>query len=433
MSGCTDTPAHVNGRMRSIAPVEGSHTGQASDKCGRIALGCYGRSQMERSLAQVALPSRRIGVVGFGIGLGACALGLAGAGLVAGADGLSSWSSMLLAGSSLVTAAAAGFAVAQTRDSATEPSGVLGQQGFVQLLGDAGDGVWDYDLRTQRIVYNAACATMLGYAGDEISSTLSQWGTLVHEDDLQDARRALDDYLDGRSEHYRVEVRMLRKDGGWSRVLDCGRVVARDERGRPQRACGIHRILPDAVDRREVAAAVGSDLDQALAGLLGQATLAAAPGEGAELERAAWRCVGLANRIKFANAEHPEAPAATDVVAVTRGIVEHAEQWTPSRVTFRVRTETGAATAVVGQGVFQCLAQLGIDDAVEQMDLEGGRIELRLHRTPNLTLSIVATSTRPRRGDENKRHEAIRSLAARHGIEVSSIAGELRLVWPRRA
>lgn len=384
---------------------------------------------MERSLAQVAVPPRRTSVVGLGVGLGACALGLAG--LVVGGDGLASWSSMLLAGSSLLTAAAAGFVVAQPRDSMTAASGVLGQQGFVQLLGDAGDGVWDYDLRTQRIVYNTACATMLGYAGDEISSTLSQWGTLVHEDDLQDARRALDDYLEGRSEHYRVDVRMLRKDGGWSRVLDCGRIVARDERGRPQRACGIHRILPDSVDRRDVAAAVGSDLDQALAGLLGQATLAAAPGEGAELERAAWRCVGLANRIKFANAEHPEAPVATDVAAVTRGIVEHAEQWTPDRVTFRVRTDPGVATAVVGRGVFQCLAQLGIDDAVERMDLEGGRVDLRLGTTPKLTLSITATSASQSRGGANKRMEAIRSLAARHGIEVLSRSGDLRLVWPR--
>lgn len=385
---------------------------------------------MERSLAPLALPPRRTIVVGVGIGLGVCALGLAGAGLLAGAGGLASWSSMLLAGSSLLTAGAAGFAVAQTRDAPAEAGGVLGQQGFVQLLGDAGGGVWDYDLRTQRIVYNAACATMLGYAGDEITSTLSQWGTLVHKDDLQPARRALDDYLEGRTEHYRVEVRMRRKDGGWTRVLDCGRIVARDERGRPQRACGIHRVVPDAVDPRDVAAAVSSDLDQALAGLLGQAALAAAPGEGAELQRAAWRCVGLADRLKFANTCEPQTPTATDVVAVARGVVEHTEQWSPDRVTFRVRSEPGVATAVLNTGVFQSLAQLGIDDAVERMDLEGGRVDIRLWREPNLILSIAATSSSVSGGGKNTRMQAMRSLAVRHGIEVSSTPGDLRLGWP---
>ncbi len=386
---------------------------------------------MEQTLTQVAVPRQRSTVVGSCIGLGACALVLAGAGLGAGADGFAGWSSTLLAGSSLLAAAAAGFVAARGHNSVSGLRDSLGHQEFVQLLGDAGDGVWDYDLRTQRIVYNAACATMLGYAADEITSTLSQWGTLVHKEDLQPARQALDDYLEGRAEHYRVEVRMRRKGGGWSRVLDCGRIVSWDERGRPQRACGVHRIVPDSVDRRDIAAAVGSDLDQALAGLLGQATLAATPREGAELQRAAWRCVGLANRIKSANADEPEPRGTTDVVAIARSVVEHVERWAPERVTFRVRSEPGVKTAILREGVFRSLAQLCIDEAVERVDIEGGHVEVRLWREPNLILSVAVTSAKHTFGGENTRMQAIRSLAARHGIEVTPAPGDLRLAWPR--
>jgi len=379
---------------------------------------------MERSLSRVVLPQRHTAVVG----LGACALGLAAAGLFAGPD-TAGWSSMVLVGSSLLTAAAAGFAT-RVRDSAEESSDALPRQAVAELIGETGDGVWDYDLRTGRLLYDAACATMLGYDAGEITSTLSQWGTLVHKDDLSRARQALDDYLEGRTDHYRVEVRMRRKEGGWTRVVDCGRIVARDKQGRPQRALGIHREVQAGPSSRDVALAVGSDLDQALAGLLGQATLMSSPGEGAELERAAWRCVGLANRLKVATLDGSEPATETEVVAVTRGIVRDVEQWTPNRVSLRVRNGAGVGTEILPRSVFESLVQLGVDEAVDRVELEGGLIEVWLGREPNLVLRIATTPSRPAPSGDSKRMEALRGLAARHRIEVTTPGGALHLTWP---
>ncbi len=382
---------------------------------------------MDLSLVRTASLPRRTTV----IALGACALGFAGAGLFAG-SGVAGWSSLSLLGSSLLAAAAAGFAVRPLVELAAGPCESAGQSGIAELLADAGDGVWDYDLRSGRIVYSDTCATMLGYAANEITSTLSQWGTLVHEDDLPHARQALDDYLEGRSEHYRVQVRMRRKDGGWTRIQDCGRIVARDKDGRPQRACGLHRVVPASDDALDVTAAVSADLDQALAGLLGQATLASPRGGRGELERAAWRCVGLANRLKHAS-EHPqETPTAIDVVATARSIVEDAEQWTPKRVLLRVRNGPGVGTEFLSKGVFESLLQLGIDDAVERVDLGGGQVDVRLWREPNFVLRIAASPASQTSGEETKRMKALRSLATGHGIEVSNLGGDLRLAWPTR-
>ena len=364
------------------------------------------------------------------VGLGVSALGLAAAGLFAAADGGGGWSGAVLVGSSLLTAAAAGFATRPSRESAAESHDVLAQRDVAELIGEAGDGVWDYDLRSGRLVYDAACATMLGYDEGEITSTLSQWGTLVHEDDLPRARKALDDYLEGRSDHYRVEVRLRRKTGGWTRVIDCGRIVARDKRGRPQRAFGIHREIHTAADSRDVAAAVSADLDQALAGLLGQATLVSSPGEGTQLERAAWRCVGLADRLKTATLDESETATETEVVAVARAIVRDVEQWTPKRVVLRVRNGAGVGTEILPQRVFQSLLQLGVDEAVDRIERDGGVVEVWLGREPNFVLRIGTTPGGPARPDDSKRMEALRGLAARHGIEVSSPGGALRLAWP---
>ncbi len=381
---------------------------------------------MERSLAPVSAPSRTATVVG----LGACALGLAATGLFAGAGAELGWSSVVLLGSSIITAAAAGFAAHPARVSTTKPQEFLAQQDVAELLENAGGGVWDYDLRCERLVYSDACATMLGYAPGEITSTISHWGTLVHEDDLPRARQALDDYLEGRTDHYRETVRMRRKGGGWARVVDCGRIVARDKRGRPLRALGVHREVQAGADSREIALAVGADLDQALVGLLGQATLASSPGNGTELERAAWRCVGLAKRLKLAALAERETATETEVVTVARRIVRDAEQWTANRVLLRVRNGAGVGTELLLQRVFESLVQLGVDEAIDRVQLEGGLVEVWVGREPNFAVRIATTPAGPAGHNASKRAQALHSLATRHGIEVSSSDGALHLTWP---
>ncbi|MBC8074182.1 MAG: PAS domain-containing protein [Deltaproteobacteria bacterium] len=104
----------------------------------------------------------------------------------------------------------------------------------------AGIGEWRWDLRSNRIVYSRACASMLGYAPGEIDQALAAWGKLAHPDDLPQVRASVDDLCDGRRTHYEHRVRLRAADGSWQTILDRGRVVARDPRGRPTLAMGVH-------------------------------------------------------------------------------------------------------------------------------------------------------------------------------------------------
>ena len=106
-----------------------------------------------------------------------------------------------------------------------------------------GDGTWDYDLRAGTISYDDRCAQMLGYDRGHVADRLSAWGKLVHPEDLPHARSALDDYLDGETDAYEVTVRLRDVRGCWRHILDRGRIVERDEAGKPTRVVGIHRDL----------------------------------------------------------------------------------------------------------------------------------------------------------------------------------------------
>lgn len=104
----------------------------------------------------------------------------------------------------------------------------------------AGVGEWRWDLRSNRIVYSRACASMLGYAPSEIDSTLSAWGKLAHPDDIARVRTAVDDLCEGRASHYEQRVRLRAADGSWQEIIDCGRVTARDASGKAIFAVGVH-------------------------------------------------------------------------------------------------------------------------------------------------------------------------------------------------
>ncbi|MCG5501107.1 sensor domain-containing diguanylate cyclase [Ectothiorhodospira lacustris] len=102
----------------------------------------------------------------------------------------------------------------------------------------AGDGVWDWDLESNDVVYCARFRQIIGFSDAELDKSFEQWVSLVHPDDLRGFSGALQDHLQGDSSHYMCEFRMRCKDGGWKWVLARGRVARRDEGGRPLRVVG---------------------------------------------------------------------------------------------------------------------------------------------------------------------------------------------------
>ncbi len=112
-------------------------------------------------------------------------------------------------------------------------------------LEGAGDGVWDWNARTNEVFFSARWCQMLGYRADEIDSSLEEWKQRVHPDDLTYVLGALDDYIAGRIGHYKTEHRVRHRDGHYVWILDRGRIVERDEEGRPTRLIGTHTDISE--------------------------------------------------------------------------------------------------------------------------------------------------------------------------------------------
>ena len=111
----------------------------------------------------------------------------------------------------------------------------------VQLaLRSADLGIWDWDLSSGDITYNERMTEMLGYTLDEIGPNSNFWPHLYHPDDLPGINKKLNAHLEGETAIFESEQRLLAKEGTWKWVLSIGKVLERDEKGKPIRMTGIH-------------------------------------------------------------------------------------------------------------------------------------------------------------------------------------------------
>lgn len=119
------------------------------------------------------------------------------------------------------------------------------EERWIKALDGAGDGVWDLDLRTNRVFYSDQWKLMLGYRVDEIADTTEEWSNRVHPDDLDKAMRDMRDHLAGRTEVYRTVYRMRCKNGEYKWFFDRGMVFERDADGKALRVTGTHSDISD--------------------------------------------------------------------------------------------------------------------------------------------------------------------------------------------
>ena len=116
----------------------------------------------------------------------------------------------------------------------------------------AQEGVWDWNLETNAVVYSSRWAQMLGYEQDEIEPNVSAWERLLHPDDKARARQVNASVMRG-EQSYLGEFRLLHKNGHYIHVLSRGFPVRVGENGPVVRIVGTHL---DITERKRTEAAL---------------------------------------------------------------------------------------------------------------------------------------------------------------------------------
>lgn len=99
-------------------------------------------------------------------------------------------------------------------------------------------GFYDWEVQTNHVYFSDQYIEIMGYEKDELEPRSRQWKKRLHTQDKAAVLRALQDHLDGKTDHYEATYRLKVKSGAWRWFRSHAQVVYRDDKGRPMRVIG---------------------------------------------------------------------------------------------------------------------------------------------------------------------------------------------------
>ena len=100
-------------------------------------------------------------------------------------------------------------------------------------------GVWDWDLITNKVYYSSESMKILELTESDLVAAPEEWDERVHPDDREEYYGNINLHFDNKIPFYETCHRVL-CTGKYKWILDRGKVIERDENGKPLRIVGTH-------------------------------------------------------------------------------------------------------------------------------------------------------------------------------------------------
>lgn len=114
----------------------------------------------------------------------------------------------------------------------------LSERRMALAIDGSNTGIWDRDLRDDRIHYSPRWKALIGYADHEIGDDIRDSYKRIHPDDLARVQATILDHQEQRTEAYEIEHRIRHREGHYIWVRSRGKVVERDPDGKALRMIG---------------------------------------------------------------------------------------------------------------------------------------------------------------------------------------------------
>ena len=110
---------------------------------------------------------------------------------------------------------------------------------FDFYLKGSNQGMWEWDLLTNKAIFSYNWAGMLGYNLNEIDQTFEFWKKNVHPEEVNQIEIDLGDYVNGKKNSFGGIKRMKHKNGHYVWIKYSG-LVTRNSNGTPTKVIGTH-------------------------------------------------------------------------------------------------------------------------------------------------------------------------------------------------
>ncbi len=112
------------------------------------------------------------------------------------------------------------------------------EERYALAVRGSNDGLWDWDLTTERVYYAPRWKEILGYEEEQIGDSILEWFNRVNPEDAERVKTEVSNHLAGETSHLETEHRMLHRDGTYRSVLTRGLAV-RNDQGKVIRMAGV--------------------------------------------------------------------------------------------------------------------------------------------------------------------------------------------------
>ncbi|PBJ13688.1 PAS domain-containing protein [Flavobacterium sp. ACN6] len=116
----------------------------------------------------------------------------------------------------------------------------ISEERFQFALDASTAGVWDWDMVTNSVFYSSLSLKILELESSDIFDDPERWDKIVHPDDLPKYYSDIQEHFDNKIPYYENYHRVMTSSGNYKWILDRGKVIKRDENGKPLRVIGTH-------------------------------------------------------------------------------------------------------------------------------------------------------------------------------------------------
>lgn len=111
------------------------------------------------------------------------------------------------------------------------------EERFHLAMQGANDGLWDWDIRKNRVYYSPRWRKMLGIRESELMDDPDAWLSKIHPEDVEDTKSALTRHLQGMTSQFKSVHRLLHRDGRYRWIMSRARALSTND-GAPYRMVG---------------------------------------------------------------------------------------------------------------------------------------------------------------------------------------------------
>ena len=110
-------------------------------------------------------------------------------------------------------------------------------------------GVWEFDAKLNKVYFSESSKRIIGFENDiTFGSNIDDWNNRVHKDDKEKYFKDYQDHINGVKPLYINEHRIKCKDGSYKWILDKGKIIKWDKKGKPIRFIGTHVDITNHVE-----------------------------------------------------------------------------------------------------------------------------------------------------------------------------------------